>query len=864
MAAWTSPILLTPVLLLLALAPRTAAEDLLIGVWSQDDGFQTVEIAFRSDGRYRLDTRANDPAMGFHFTEHGRYAAAGQALDLSPHDYFGEPQPRSYLFRFQNDLLLLERPEFSLTETYRFEPGSRDRILAGEQTLRDPVGTWRRNNVSNGTDTYTFRPDGVFRLIRTHGDGPFPPEIVRGRYSLDDHRMTLRPYGGVAAELELDYFGNTLILIRREPHSGEATGYELVPGSRAAVQALTADAAAFLAREDWFVGVWEIRESFLTVDLTLRPDGHYTAVNSTEFLQGTVRGRFALEPGRILLTPFPGQDPYARSNGDFGKVGQARDLDYYDGELHFINPEALSQPVVVARLRADSTVPVVTRALAAQAERAREGWQIGRWEVQDPVGWMQFTLRPDGRYLAMSGTDGVPWRVERGRYALGTNRITLAPYPGHGPARGFDLDLYDGDLFLAGDPFRLVMARKESGSESEVMARTLDPVAMKGELGTLLGRWSSPLPGHSTELVFRDDGQFRLDRCAQGAASRDYGLYSVDMTSRTLVFDSRFSPVRTLGLDFYDDTLTIFGPGTAPGTYRVQLGEALSAIAASFAADAVRAQTNAQWIARIPVAPRDPAAVQRPAGDIPADPRPDRIFPEPTVFTQYRLYRRLIPGTVVFNVQGGLLSVPVVNSREWHFFPTGRVLVRFRNHFAGGVYPNTIVDLSDAWGAYRVDPGTSRSDILHRYADNVLPIAMDSGEEVEMTLEDGRRHLFWGKEYQILSEWASEQQPVPCELPDLTEPRLMNTGLDLATSIPPDPVGDGALVLMSLQVAPDGALTLHATTDLPGTVAVDTATRLSPPMAWEPLHTHQVPAGSFTLPVGRRTDAIRFFRLRRL
>ena len=34
-----------------------------------------------------------------------------------------------------------------------------------------------------------------------------------------------------------------------------------------------------------------------------------------------------------------------------------------------------------------------------------------------------------------------------------------------------------------------------------------------------------------------------------------------------------------------------------------------------------------------------------------------------------------------------------------------------------------------------------------------------------MTLEDGRRTLFWNKDSQILSEWAAEQKQVPVRDP---------------------------------------------------------------------------------------------------
>lgn len=49
--------------------------------------------------------------------------------------------------------------------------------------------------------------------------------------------------------------------------------------------------------------------------------------------------------------PFVGQGLYARSNGEFGKVERTRALDYFDGELQFIDLESLSQSVTLARKR---------------------------------------------------------------------------------------------------------------------------------------------------------------------------------------------------------------------------------------------------------------------------------------------------------------------------------------------------------------------------------------------------------------------------------------------------------------------------------------------------------------------------------
>jgi hypothetical protein len=103
----------------------------------------------------------------------------------------------------------------------------------------------------------------------------------------------------------------------------------------------TEEADAFLRREHWLVGTWDIRDDIHTVDLTIRPDGRYIAKESTQYLEGIVRGRYTLEAGRIHLMPFVGQGLYARSNGEFGKVERTWALDYFDGELQFIDLDSL-------------------------------------------------------------------------------------------------------------------------------------------------------------------------------------------------------------------------------------------------------------------------------------------------------------------------------------------------------------------------------------------------------------------------------------------------------------------------------------------------------------------------------------------
>ncbi|MCI0535233.1 MAG: hypothetical protein L0Z50_08395 [Verrucomicrobiales bacterium] len=834
----------------------------LVGIWTLDEDFQIVELLFRSDHRYQLNTKSTDPALGFSSSERGRYDFDGQALTLTPYEYFGEPQSKRYEFQVIGTSLSLTRLDFPQAEIYQLKSGSRADVLAREKVDPVLVRTWGRSIQFFGKAEYTFRPGGYYFLKDTPEDSQFPAEFIRGRYEQAGTRLTLKPYSGVEAEYEIDFFGNTLTLIKEDASYGESATYEELPGSEADVRAKAAEAEAFLSRVNWPVGVWEIRDGVQTADLTIRPDGHYSAINHTELLRGTVRGRYTLEPGRIHLFPFVGQDLYGRSNGEFGKVERTRELDYYDGELQFIDLAAISQSVTIARKRAGSEAPVLEKVRQAQLEREREGWYVGIWEVNDPAGWMGFTFRPDHRYIAQSGSDGVPNQVERGQFIVRDDKVTLAPYAGLGAARGFELDLYDGDLFLIGDLNRMVIARKVPGSETGVIEKTRDPIAMKAERGSILGLWTAHLPGQSSELVFRQDGQFRLNRCVNNVLSQDYGLYTANMATRTLVSDSRFIAVQTLGLDFYGDTMTIFGGLGAPSTYTVNLGGVDAAIESSFAADAAEVQIDQQWLARIPVGPKNPNAVQIPTGDIPADPNPGHLFEAPTVFTNYQLYRRLVPAFVYFNEQGTIKSVAVVNTREWHFFPTGRVMVRFTNHRAGFVYPATLEDVTTSWGAYHIDAKPAERDILHLYADNVLFIETDLGERAEMTLEDGRRHLFWNKDYQILSEWAGEQKPIPCQLPVNSNASLMNTGVSLSTSIEPDTIGDWRPVLLNLAGPVSGNFTLSGTSAVGGSFVIDGATSLAAPIVWQPLQTNIVPAGPFNFVIPQGTNATAYFRLR--
>jgi hypothetical protein len=221
----------------------------------------------------------------------------------------------------------------------------------------------------------------------------------------------------------------------------------------------------------------------------------------------------------------------------------------------------------------------------------------------------------------------------------------------------------------------------------------------------------------------------------------------------------------------------------------------------------------------------------------------------------------LITGLVFFNVQGTIESVPVVNTREWHFFPTGRVLVRFQNHHAG-VFPNTVVDVTDNWGAYAVGSKPAQTDILHLFADNAVFIETDLGETAELTLEDGRRHLFWNKDFQILSEWAAERQPISCEPPANADPSLINTGLSLVTSIEPDGLQVAEPIRIDFTGHAAGHHTISGTTDNAAELLVERATSLDAPVDWQPLQTNHVPGGPFVIVVPQEGQRTGYYRVR--
>jgi hypothetical protein len=829
--------------------------DQLVGIWHSDDGFRTVDLLFRSEGRYQLDTQSTDPAIDLSSTERGHYLIEGQALTLTPYDYLVRPEPRSYQFERSGDSLTLASAEFGQTESFQFRPGSKADVLARENVVPQLVRVWHRHIPFLGEAECTFRPGGYYVVKQAFDDPQFATTYIRGRYDEAGNQLTLKPYSEAQEIHEMDFFGNELTLIKTDNFSSQSVTFEAIPGSDTDVPIKAAQAEAVLASTNWQVGIWDIGNASQVTTLTLRPDGRHTAEEGTGMSEQIVRGRYTLDSRSIHLMPFIGQDIYSHSGDEFGNAERIRQLDYYDGELQFIDLDAIIQSVTTAHKRAGSEALVTDKVNQAQSEQARDGWCVGTWQVNDTAGWMEFTFRPDQRYIIKAGTAGAPKEVDRGRYGLGADKLTLVPYPNLGRPRGFELDYYDGALLLIGDPNRMVVARKIPGSEGTVTKSTIDPDALKGARGPLVGLWTMQLNGYYAELLFRPDGQFRLTRCYQGKQSKEYGLWSADVTTGSLVLDSRLVALVTAGLDFYGGTMTLFSTNQGfPATYVLDQGSTDAALQASLAADAQEAELDALWLKRVLIGPSNTDVGELPLGEI--DLHPEHVFEGATAFTQQRHYQRQIPSFVNF----GPDSVPVVNTQEWYFLRNGRVLIKFTQYVAGAGYPFVVPTEVKVWGAYHIDPSPAVQDIFHFYADNSLHIETDASEQLELTLENGRRYLFWGKDRAELDEWVAEEPATPCNPPANFDPSLMNTGVSLQTTIAPDDLTEA--IQFSLARSITGNLTLQGTSLGPATLVIEKAMSLTAPVDWKPVQTNAVPIGPFNFTIPSSTNGQAYYRLR--
>ncbi|MEO6350298.1 MAG: hypothetical protein ABIP53_06570 [Candidatus Limnocylindrales bacterium] len=171
----------------------------------------------------------------------------------------------------------------------------------------------------------------------------------------------------------------------------------------------------------------------------------------------------------------------------------------------------------------------------------------------------------------------------------------------------------------------------------------------------LVGRWTYEDEFISRVLAFLPDGRY-LEVTTVGATPLDEsGTYAVDGTSLTLSPFGEDAVTYDLAMD--GAVLTIVGGGYSsvaqfalePGSPEGILGEAQEA-------DAIEAQLDAQWRARIPVALMAQQPPHVALDEVPEDPNVANIFGTPTIFVSPELYLEISLAEVTY-VDGSTGSV---------------------------------------------------------------------------------------------------------------------------------------------------------------------------------------------------------------
>jgi hypothetical protein len=113
------------------------ADDYVVGVSRSDEGFRTVDLLFRSDGRYQLDTQSINAAIDLSSTERGRCQ-----------------------FECSGDSLSLTNAEFGQTQSFQFRPGSKADVLARDFIRTRPLRRKCHSCISGRLEAATdqYRP----------------------------------------------------------------------------------------------------------------------------------------------------------------------------------------------------------------------------------------------------------------------------------------------------------------------------------------------------------------------------------------------------------------------------------------------------------------------------------------------------------------------------------------------------------------------------------------------------------------------------------------------------------------------------------------------------------------------------------
>jgi hypothetical protein len=262
----------------------------------------------------------------------------------------------------------------------------------------------------------------------------------------------------------------------------------------------------------------------------------------------------------------------------------------------------------------------------------------------------------------------------------------------------------------------------------------------------LVGRWT-----HSDEFVtsvtsFLPDGRYVDVTTVGDTTLNESGTYAVDGTTLTLIAFGEGTETYELAL--YDGAFTLLGGAySTPTQFDLEPGSPESIVAEAQEVDANEAQLDADWRARLPVAPMGQQPPHVALGEVPEDPNVTNIFGSPTIFVSPELYLEISLAEVTYD-DGSTGSVQ--NSTKWYFEPTGRLYTIFTNWPLGRIYSKAYPqpDVNTYWSRYTIVEGSDTDRVL---------VETDAGEQIDMYLAHGRRNLVWGNDVYGQVDWENEQ-----------------------------------------------------------------------------------------------------------
>jgi hypothetical protein len=453
------------------------------------------------------------------------------------------------------------------------------------------------------------------------------------------------------------------------------------------------------------LGHWKMQAEAFTQIVLLLPDGRYLA---SQFLGNGVHelGQYSVRNGEIVLTPFSGEP---------AKPAGAR---------RYVIVQTSPRTIYLGGGNIGATPYKYCWLSPPPQSKHDDRHLVGKWVHRDVGGTITIVHEADGSYTAEAIVGGTKVMNEKGRWTTHDGRIRYVPETGKPAERPY---IVDGHRFvMVGD-----------GLKDAMEFRSRPPTDPK-IIESLAGRWTcKDAPGTVITYDILPTGRFRCRIEVEGVRPLvDEG--EITAAGDLLLLDAESGERSERKFARSGDTLSISDPDADDCTMRFTLeaGSAQKVVAEAAEATAKKEKIDATWREKIGLGPQ--RAFNVPAmGDIPADPKPQSVFQNATVFSNLQSYQREWQNFASqYSVQGG----PQPRSTTtWLFRPNGRLYNRevqvTVTPLAGGrgdVHTRT----SGTWGRYRIEAPAGGGP-------EQLLLETDAGEKIAMTIRDGRRTIRW-------------------------------------------------------------------------------------------------------------------------